>query len=116
MAEFASGVGLFYVIFILLIPSYFIIKYIFNSLSKNIELKVKIIHGHGIPKGVLKFTSWYVDHKKGLLKLEVDNFFANFFLKIGVALYLIAGEFLLLIIRFYLWLNRIIFGEDPEWW
>lgn len=116
MAEFASGVGLFYFVFILLIPTYFIFKYIFISLSKNIVLKVKIIHGHGIPKGVMKFISWYTDHKKGLLKVGDDNLIADFFLKVGVVLIWIAGEALLLIIRFYLWLNRIIFGKDPEWW
>ena len=113
MTKFASGVGWFYVVFILLIPSYFIIKYIF---TKKIEAEIKIIHGHGIPKGVIKFMSWYLDHKKGLSKIRDDNFFADFFLKIGVVLIWIAGESLARIIAFYLWLNRIIFGKDPEWW
>lgn len=87
----------------------------FRALGKG-KVKVEIIHGHGVPKGVMKFTSWYLDRKKGLSKIGDDNLFADFFLKIGVILIWIAGESLLRITAFYLWLNRIVFGKDPEWW
>lgn len=112
-ATHVAEIGAFYTIFILLIPVFFIIKYIFVFLGRQLEFEVEIEAKNRIPAGLLDFMLRTSALENGFRKIERgENIFVSLPLKFLAVLWLVAGNLTIWFVRFYLWLYKQVFGEE----